>query len=106
MHLHSTWMIRPRETPTEASRKIKHYSVQESVGIACGLLIAALHNMRLAFETYAESDGLLSQVFQRPANEKPAFLTASGGISGGRCGSPQHNKEAEWRIGRLSYQIT
>jgi iodotyrosine deiodinase len=60
-------------------RKIKHYYVQESVGIACGFLIAALHWMGLATLTHTPSPmGFLSRVLQRPANEKPYLLLPVG----------------------------
>jgi iodotyrosine deiodinase len=60
-------------------RKIKHYYVQESVGIACGFLILALHNMGLATVTHTPSPmGFLSQVLGRPANEKPFLLLPVG----------------------------
>ena len=60
-------------------RKIKHYYVQESVGIACGFLISALHWMGLATLTHTPSPmGFLSQVLQRPANEKPYLLLPVG----------------------------
>jgi len=52
----------------------KHYYVQESVGIACGLFIAALHNMGLVTLTHTPSPmGFLARILKRPANEK-AFL--------------------------------
>src|SRR6201984_156750 len=60
-------------------RKIKHYYVQESVGIGCGFLIAALHNMGLATLTHTPSPmGFLNQVLGRPANEKPFLLLPVG----------------------------
>jgi iodotyrosine deiodinase len=60
-------------------RKIKHYYVQESVGIACGFLIAALHWMGLATLTHTPSPmGFLTQVLKRPANEKPYLLLPVG----------------------------
>jgi len=60
-------------------RKEKHYYVQESVGIACGFLIAALHWMGLATLTHTPSPmGFLSRVLQRPANEKPFLLLPVG----------------------------
>jgi len=60
-------------------RKIKHYYVQESVGIACGFLIVALHNMGLATVTHTPSPmGFLSQVLGRPANGKPFLLLPVG----------------------------
>jgi iodotyrosine deiodinase len=60
-------------------RKIKYYYVQESVGIASGFLIAALHNMGLATLTHTPSPmGFLSEVLGRPANEKPFLLLPVG----------------------------
>jgi len=60
-------------------RKVKHYYVQESVGIACGLLIAALHWMGLATLTHTPSPmGFLSRILKRPGNERPALLLPVG----------------------------
>jgi iodotyrosine deiodinase len=60
-------------------RKIKHYYVQESVGIACGFLIAALHWMGLATLTHTPSPmGFLSEILHRPPNEKPYLLLPVG----------------------------
>ncbi len=65
--------------PDGAERKIKHYYVQESVGIACGFLIAALHWMGLATLTHTPSPmGFLSQILQRPPNERPYLLIPVG----------------------------
>lgn len=59
--------------------KKKHYYVQESVGIACGFFIAALHHMGLATLTHTPSPmGFLSQVLDRPANERPYILFPIG----------------------------
>jgi nitroreductase len=60
-------------------RKVKHYYVQESVGIACGFLIAALHWMGLATLTHTPSPmGFLARILQRPPNEKPYLLLPVG----------------------------
>jgi nitroreductase len=60
-------------------RKVKHYYAQESVGIACGFLIAAIHWMGLATLTHTPSPmGFLSQILKRPANEKPYLLLPVG----------------------------
>ena len=65
--------------PGGAERKIKHYYVQESVGIACGFLIAALHWMGLATLTHTPSPmGFLSRILKRPPNEKPYLLLPVG----------------------------
>jgi iodotyrosine deiodinase len=62
-----------------SQRKVKHYYVQESVGIACGFLIAALHWMGLATLTHTPSPmGFLSQILRRPTNEKPYLLLPVG----------------------------
>lgn len=59
--------------------KKKHYYVQESVGIACGFFIAALHRMGLATLTHTPSPmGFLSEILERPANERPYILFPIG----------------------------
>lgn len=56
-----------------------HYYVQESVGIACGFLIAALHHAGLATLTHTPNPmGFLSQVLGRPTNERPVMLIVAG----------------------------
>jgi iodotyrosine deiodinase len=60
-------------------RKVKHYYVQESVGIASGFLIAALHWMGLATLTHTPSPmAFLSPILERPPNEKPCLLIPVG----------------------------
>jgi nitroreductase len=57
----------------------KNYYVRESVGIACGFFIAALHNMGLATLTHTPSPmGFLSKILDRPPNEKPFALFPVG----------------------------
>ncbi|MGI8699412.1 MAG: nitroreductase family protein [Mycobacteriales bacterium] len=57
----------------------KHYYVKESVGIACGLLIASLHLAGLATLTHTPSPmGFLAKVLGRPRNERPALLVPVG----------------------------
>jgi iodotyrosine deiodinase len=59
--------------------KRKNYYPKESVGIACGLFIAALHRMGLATLTHTPSPmAFLSRILQRPANEKPFILFPVG----------------------------
>lgn len=56
-----------------------NYYVKESVGIACGLFIAALHNMGLATLTHTPSPmRFLSKLLGRPANERPFVLFPIG----------------------------
>jgi nitroreductase len=60
-------------------RKVKNYYVQESVGIATGFLITALHNAGLATLTHTPSPmGFLNDILDRPANERPFLLLVVG----------------------------
>jgi len=60
-------------------RKLKNYYVTESVGIATGLLIAALHHAGLATLTHTPSPmGFLNDLLGRPANERPFLLLVVG----------------------------
>jgi nitroreductase len=62
-----------------SERKVKHYYVQESVGIACGFLLAALHWMGLATLTHTPSPmGFLNRILERPPNERPYLLIPVG----------------------------
>jgi nitroreductase len=59
--------------------KRKHYYVRESVGIAVGFLVAALHNAGLATLTHAPSPmGFLKEILHRPDNERPFLLLPVG----------------------------
>jgi iodotyrosine deiodinase len=63
----------------EEGQKRKHYYVQESVGIACGFLLAALHAAGLATLTHTPSPmGFLASILGRPANERPFLLIPVG----------------------------
>ena len=60
-------------------RKRKNYYVRESVGLACGLFVAALHHMGLATLTHTPSPmGFLREILGRPRNEKPFILFPVG----------------------------
>ncbi|MCB9077139.1 MAG: nitroreductase family protein [Anaerolineaceae bacterium] len=55
----------------EDGSRTKHYYVQESVGIAAGFLIAALHNAGLACLTHTPSPmNFLAEILGRPKNER------------------------------------
>ena len=57
----------------------KNYYVQESVGIASGFLISAIHNAGLATLTHTPSPmNFLSEILERPENEKPFLLLPVG----------------------------
>ena len=59
--------------------KIKHYYVQESVGIATGLLVSAVHNAGLASLTYTPASmNFLNRILERPENEKPFLILVVG----------------------------
>lgn len=59
--------------------KIQHYYVSESVGIACGFLIAAIHQAGLVTVTHTPSPmNFLSKILGRPENEKPFLLLPVG----------------------------
>ena len=61
------------------NRKEKHYYVNESVGIATGLLISAIHKAGLVTLTHTPSPlNFLSEVLKRPINEKPYLLIPLG----------------------------
>ncbi len=60
-------------------QKIKHYYAQESVGIATGILIAALHQAGLATLTHTPNPmKFLNRICRRPAREKPFLILVAG----------------------------
>jgi len=60
-------------------RRVKNYYVHESVGIATGFLIAALHNAGLVSLTHTPSPmGFLNIILNRPSDEKPFLLLVTG----------------------------
>ena len=59
--------------------RVHHYYVMESVGIATGFLLAALHHAGLATLTHTPNPmGFLNQVLGRPANERAVMLIVAG----------------------------
>ena len=59
--------------------KVKQYYAIESTGIACGILITALHNSGLATLTHTPSPmNFLNKILKRPSNEKPFLLLVVG----------------------------
>lgn len=63
----------------EDGNKIKHYYVDESVGIAVGMLLASLHQAGLATLTHTPSPmKFLSEILQRPENERAMMVVAVG----------------------------
>ncbi|HEX3817009.1 MAG TPA: nitroreductase family protein [Chthoniobacterales bacterium] len=76
------WLIAIFSQPHHLDRtgkKVKHYYSTESVGIATGFLVAALHVAGLASLTHTPSPmGFLNQLLGRPAHEKPFLLLVVG----------------------------
>ena len=64
---------------TATGERRTHYYVQESVGIATGFLLAALHHAGLVALTHTPNPmGFLSEILERPANERPTMLVVTG----------------------------
>ncbi len=64
---------------TEEGEKETHYYVKESVGIATGILITAIHKAGLASLTHTPSPmGFLNDILDRPENERPFLLLVVG----------------------------
>ncbi len=60
-------------------RKVKNYYVSESVGIATGMLVSAVHIAGLVALTHTPSPmGFLNQILKRPPNEKPFLILVVG----------------------------
>ena len=60
-------------------RRVKNYYVNESVGIATGFLITALHHAGLVSLTHTPSPmGFLNNILNRPSEEKPFLLLVTG----------------------------
>lgn len=67
----------------------RHYYVQESVGIAAGFLIAALHNAGLVTLTHTPSPmKFLGEILHRPKNERP-YLLLPVGYPASECTVPE-----------------
>lgn len=61
------------------ARKVAHYYATESVGLATGILVIALHYAGLATLTHTPSPmGFLNELLDRPANERPFLLIVTG----------------------------
>lgn len=72
----------------------KHYYTQESVGIALGFLIAALHHAGLATLTHTPSPmGFLEELLERPQNER-AYVLLPVGYPAAGCRVPDLERKA------------
>ena len=72
----------------EGGRRRTHYYTQESVGIAVGFLLAALHHAGLATLTHTPSPmGFLERILERPENER-AYVLIPVGLPAEGCTVP------------------
>lgn len=63
----------------EDGGKAKNYYVNESVGIACGFLLSAIHQLGLVSLTHTPSPmNFLADLLERPSNEKAFLLVPVG----------------------------
>jgi len=68
---------------THDGARVTHYYVQESVGIAVGLLVAAAHHAGLVSLTHTPSPmGFLNEILGRPPNERPMLILVVGHPAG------------------------
>ena len=84
-----------------AGKKLNTYYASESCGIACGFLLAAIHNAGLVALTHTPSPmNFLSNILNRPVNEKP-YLLVPVGYAAEECWVPDIkrkslNKVSSW----------
>ena len=99
-HLGTTWekpflekvpyiiVVFKRVFETENNEKTNNYYVNESVGLAAGMLITAIHNAGLVTLTHTPSPmNFLSTILKRPDNERP-FLLLPVGYPEDNCNVP------------------
>ena len=70
-------------------KKRQNYYVSESVGLACGILLMAIHQAGLVALTHTPSPmNFLGKILSRPENEKP-FLLIPVGYAATDCKVPE-----------------
>lgn len=68
-----------RHGTTPEGRRVPHYYVMESVGIATGILITALHHAGLVTLTHTPNPmGFLNRLLGRPPAERPVMILVTG----------------------------
>lgn len=78
----------------EGNNKHQNYYVNESVGLACGFLLAAIHEAGLVALTHTPSPmNFLADVLERPKNERP-FLLIPVGYPAERVEVPQLTRKS------------
>lgn len=84
------------DAQTGAEIHYKHYYSEESVGIALGFLLAALHWSGLATLTHTPSPmRFLSEILERPPNERAYVIVPVGYPAEGACVPVIHKKPLE-----------
>jgi hypothetical protein len=84
---------KPYETDNEG-KKHQNYYVNESVGLACGLLISAIHNAGLVTLTHTPSPmRFIEKILNRPENER-AFLLLPIGYAAEKTYVPDIKRKA------------
>ena len=79
---------------TDTGKKKQNYYVTESCGIACGMLLTAIHHAGLAALTHTPSPmNFLVQLLNRPENEKP-FLLIPVGYPAKECSVPDLKRKS------------
>ena len=87
-------LFEQRYTITPSGDTKKNFYVKESVGIAAGLFVAALHNMGLATLTHTPSPmAFLTRLLDRPENERP-FALFPIGFPAPECQVPQLTRKS------------
>jgi len=82
----------------EEKRKHQNYYVNESCGIACGFLLAAIHDAGLVALTHTPSPmNFLSRILRRPLNEKP-FLLIPVGYAAEDCWVPDIQRKQQEEV--------
>jgi iodotyrosine deiodinase len=85
----------------ENGHKHQNYYVTESVGLACGFLLAAIHNAGLIALTHTPSPmNFLIKILNRPENEKP-FLLIPVGYAAEECWVPNLKRKALEEVARF-----
>ena len=78
---------------TDESGKTQNYYVNESVGIAVGMLLTALHEIGLVALTHTPSPmKFLAEILERPENER-AYLNIPFGFPSDNCEVPNLNRK-------------
>ena len=78
----------------EGKKKSKNYYVSESVGIACGFLILAIHNAGLVcLRIHQVPMGFLEDILERPKTKKPFLLIPVGYPAKETHASSKNHKE-------------